>query len=340
MTDSKADVVSLDRATVVTALEVAVRAPSIHNTQPWAWQLGRDGLALRADRTRQLAVADPDGHSLLVSCGAALHLTELGLRAQGWTVETTLWPYADDPDTLALFRPIDQDARDPDTEKQVDAALRRRSDRRPFAARDVPPALADELQMAADSASAHVHFPTQEDQRIDLAVAVSWADRVERSDQAYLDEMNRWLRDPEVHAIVDGVPVGAIPHIPSQAPRHADVPLRDFEVGVTGKLLIDRDVDEKPLIAVVLTEGDNPIDHLEAGRTLIRLMIASELRGLSTCVLSQAVDFAAFRTRVQGLMGWVGYPQIMVRVGYPSGATGDLVRTPRREPAAVLTVTS
>lgn len=328
----------LGRDAALAALEVAVRAPSIHNTQPWVWQLRGDGLVLRADRTRQLAVADPDGHSLLVSCGAALHLTELGLRAQGWDVETTLFPYLDDPDALALFRPIDQLAPDTEAEKQVDAALRRRSDRRPFAAREIPADVVEELQTAIDTASAHLHFPIQEDQRIDLAVAVSWADRAERSDQAYLDEMNRWLRDPEVHAIVDGVPVAAIPHVPSEAPRHADVPLRDFEVGVTGKLLIDRDVDEKPLIGVVLTEGDRPIDHLEAGRALMRLMIASELRSLSTCVLSQAVDFAAFRTRVQGLLGWVGHPQIMVRIGYPNRPTSDLVRTPRREPAAVLTV--
>jgi hypothetical protein len=32
--------------------------------------------------------------------------------------------------------------------------------------------------------------------------------------------MNRWLRDPDVHAMVDGVPVEAIPHVPAGQPRH------------------------------------------------------------------------------------------------------------------------
>ena len=41
---------------------------------------------------------------------------------------------------------------------------------------------------------------------------------------------------------------------------------------------------------------------------MMRLMLRAELLGLPTCPLSQAVDFAAFRTRVQGLMGWVGLP--------------------------------
>lgn len=328
----------LDRADVEAALAVAVRAPSIHNTQPWQWRLGPGGLTLRADRSRQLAVADPDGHSLLVSCGAALHLTELALRAQGWTIDTALLPDPADPDALALFRPTGQEEPDEQPAAEADAALRRRSDRRPFAARPISDDIAEELQRAGSDNGVRVHLPTREDERIDLAVAVSWADRIERDDEAYRAEMNRWLRDPDVHAIVDGVPVDAVPRVPDDSPRHTDVPLRDFEIGVTGKLLIERDVDEKPLIAVLLTDFENPIDHLRAGAAMMRLMLAAELRGLSSCPLSQAVDLAAFRTRVQRAMGWVGYPQMMLRVGYPSGPLGALPVTPRRAPSAVLVV--
>jgi len=327
-----------DRATVDAALAVAVRAPSIHNTQPWAWRLGRDGLTLLADRSRQLPVADPDGHSLLVSCGAALHLTEVALRGAGWQVDTTVLPVPGDPDTLASFRPVGRAEPEERALGEVEAALRRRSDRRPFASTPVSSETIEVLRAAGSEAAARVDFPAGADQRIDLAVAVSWADRVERDDQAYQDEMNRWLRDPDVHAMVDGVPVEAIPHVPAGRPRHTDVPLRDFEVGVTGRQLIERDVDERPLIAVIFTDSDAAADHLRAGRAMMRLMIEAELQGLSSCPLSQAVDFAAFRTRVQGLMGWVGYPQMMLRVGYPGAPTTELVRTPRREPAAVLQV--
>lgn len=326
------------RETAEAALAVAVRAPSIHNTQPWAWELGPDGLVLRADRSRQLAVADPDGHSLLVSCGAALHLTELALRGAGWDVATTYLPDPADPDALALFRPVAPADPGDAVLAAIDAALHRRSDRRPFAARDLPDRAVDELREAANDQLAWVHVPSRQDELLNLAVAVSWADRVERNDEAYKEEMNRWLRDPEVHALVDGVPVATIPHVPEDAPRHTDVPMRDFEVGVTGRLLIERDVDEKPLIAAVITERDAPLDHLHAGATMMRLMLRAEERGLATCVLSQAVDFPDFRRRVQSLMGWVGYPQILLRVGYPPGPTSELPYTPRRDPSTVLTV--
>lgn len=328
----------LDVEAAEAALAVAVRAPSIHNTQPWRWRLDHRGLTLLADRTRQLAVADPDGHSLLISCGAAIELTQVGLQAQGWVVDTALLPQPEEPDALATFRPRGRQTPDPADTARADAALRRRSDRRPFRPDSLAPAVVEALRAAAAGPGAWVDFPHDEDQRVNLAVAVSWADRVERHDEAYLAEMQAWLRDPEVHLLEDGVPLTAVPHVPADRPRHTDVPLRDFEVGVTGAQLIARDVDERPLIAVIFTESDTAREQLEAGRAMMRLMLEAERAGLASCPLSQAVDFAAFRTRLQGFMGWIGYPQIMLRLGHPGGSSTELARTPRRSPEAVLEV--
>ena len=337
-TEARQAALRLDRDSAAAALEVAVRASSIHNTQPWQWRLDDTGLALRADRTRQLAVADPDGHSLLLSCGAALYLTEVGLRAAGWQVSTRLLPDRTDPDLLAVFTPVRQvDPTQADTDL-ADAAMRRRCDRRPFAPEQLDDATREALRAAASDAAARVDYPDGPEQHIELAVAVSHADRAEREDEAYLAEMSHWLRDPEAHALVDGVPVAAIPHVPADAPRHTDVPLRDFEVGVAGRQLIERDVDERPLIAVIFTESDAARDHLEAGIAMMRLMLQAELRGLASCPLSQAVDFAAFRARLQNSMGWVGYPQMLLRLGRPVSPVADLPRTPRRPVSAVLGV--
>jgi hypothetical protein len=84
---------------------------------------------------------------------------------------------------------------------------------------------------ASGDPAARVDFPAKDDQRIDLAVAVSWADRVERDDKADPAEMNPWLRYPDVHAMTDSVPVEAIPHVPAGQPRQTDAPLRDFKIG-------------------------------------------------------------------------------------------------------------
>ena len=317
-----------DRATIEPIIAVANRAPSIHNTQPWLWELHPSHLSLRADHDRQLHIADPDGHSLRVSCGAALASTELGLRTLGWDVEVRRLPDPSDPALMAEFRvtrPRPATARE---QQLYTAAQRRRSDRRPFRSRDVPPEIVETLRSVAAGPGVHADFPAREEQRVNLAVAVSWADRTETNDPDYIAEMNRWLRDSDVHT--DGVPAGAVPHVPPGHSRHTDVPLRDFEVGMSGRLLIENDADERPLIAVLLTESDTVEEQLLAGEAMMRLWLEAELLGLGTCPLSQAVDLVAFRTRVRTLMGWQGVPQMMLRIGYPAASGPEPVRTPRR----------
>ncbi len=46
---------------VYAAAALATRAPSIHNTQPWRFDVGPDWIELRSDPSRRLHVLDPDG---------------------------------------------------------------------------------------------------------------------------------------------------------------------------------------------------------------------------------------------------------------------------------------
>jgi len=283
-----------------------------------------------------LAIADPDGHSLLISCGAALYLTELALKSDGWSIETALLPDPTNSDVLAQIRPVEHLRPAANLRDEVDAALRRQSDRRPFSDICVTTDEREGLRSAASDPLAWVDYPDRADRHVELAVAVSWADRALRRDEAYLAEMQRWMRDPDVHTLIDGVPTDVIPHVPAGHPRHTDIPLRDFEVGVTGRQLIEQDVDEQQLIVVVFTPGDSARDHLNAGATMMKLMVQAELLGIASCPLSQSVDFAAFRSRLRGQMGWVGQPQMMLRIGHRDNPPDVARRTPRRAPSAVL----
>lgn len=326
---------AVDRTSVEFAVASASRAPSLHNTQPWQWRLDGDLLDLRADRTRQLKVADPDGHSLLISCGAAAELTSLALSAQGWIVETSLLPDHTDPDLLARFHLVSHGQPNPGAGEHLLAAGRRRSDRRVFGPEPVAPVVVDRLRAAAHGPAVYAHFPVQEDESLQLAVAISRADQSERDDPAYAAEMAEWIRrDPSKP---DGVPTSVIPVVNTAEPRHTDIPLRDFDAGVPGTQLVNTGADERPLIAVILTTGDSPLDRISAGQSMMRLMIAAELDGLASCPLSQSVDLLFFRSQLRGLMSWTGYPQMMLRLGQrPESVAPPL--TARRPVGEVLTI--
>jgi nitroreductase len=328
-------VTGLDAQVVEGALTDAIRAPSIHNTQPWRFELRDRVLRLYADRSRQLGVADPDGHSLMISCGAVLALTDLALRAAGWSVEVNRSPDGADPDVLAELRGL---GRVDPTQLDLDrlaASRRRRSERRPFVGGRPAAEVVDRLREAVASGGVYAHFPSRDDENLGLAVAVGYADRYQRRDADYLAEMATWTQVGADRA--DGIPTTVIPHVPACEPRHTDIPLRDFEAGVPGAQLIDAGIDEQPLLAVIFTRSDTASARLEAGEAMIRLMIDAELAGLASCPLSQAVDLLAFRVRLKTLMDWTDYPQMILRLGRPP-VDPPAPLTRRRAVADILTV--
>lgn len=93
-----------DAVTIRTALTLAGRAPSIHNTQPWRWRVGGAGLEFYCEPHRQLENTDPDGRDLMISCGAALHHCVVALAALGWKAMVHRLPDPDDAGYLAAVR--------------------------------------------------------------------------------------------------------------------------------------------------------------------------------------------------------------------------------------------
>ena len=65
------------------ALELAGRAPSVHNTQPWQFNVTDTQVDLYANLQRWLPATDADRRDLMISCGAALHHLRLALGSVG-----------------------------------------------------------------------------------------------------------------------------------------------------------------------------------------------------------------------------------------------------------------
>jgi hypothetical protein len=72
-------------------LRYAILAPSIRNTQPWAFKiLSNNTIELYADNSRALTVVDPDGRQLIISCGATLGYLQITINHFGYKYKTEL----------------------------------------------------------------------------------------------------------------------------------------------------------------------------------------------------------------------------------------------------------
>ena len=120
-----------DVETIRSALSLAVRAPSVHNSQPWQWRVGKDSLHLYADPDRHLLHTDPDARDMLLSCGAALNHCVVALAALGWQSKIHRLPNPDEGHRLASIELYRYPASEVDITLAA-AIPRRRTDRRHY----------------------------------------------------------------------------------------------------------------------------------------------------------------------------------------------------------------
>src|SRR3954469_23026146 len=136
--------VSSDEKPVRTALRLALRAPSVHNCQPWRWLVGPTSVHLYADGARQLPATDPYGRDLLISCGAALDHLLVALASLGCGARVHRMPNPTHPGHLATVEPFPHPASGDDAALAAAIPVRR-TDRRRFSPWLVPPELIGEL---------------------------------------------------------------------------------------------------------------------------------------------------------------------------------------------------
>ncbi|MCA2229263.1 Acg family FMN-binding oxidoreductase [Nonomuraea aurantiaca] len=299
-------------------LVAAGQAPSVHNTQPWRFAVSGEEISLRADPDRRLRVSDPRGRSQHVSCGAALFNLRLAVRVTGRRPLVWLLPNPDEePRLLAAVRMADAAPASGEQRELYDLIPVRRTSREPFFERQVPLPVLAELRIAASREGAHLLLldPRCAGETLDYAAMAE--DELAR-DHDYQAELAAWTMSG---ARFDGVPSYVHGPRPVKEPGRT----RDF-----GRRAGQARFEEHPLLAVLTTPGDRPLDWLLAGQALQRVLLVATAQGLSASFLNQPLDLRDMRRR-RDPHHRRGHPQMIIRLGY-----GPYVARPPRRPAGEL----
>ena len=291
-------------------------APSVHNTQPWLFVADGHTLEVRADPERQLAVLDESSRQLHMSCGAAIEFARLAIRALGYSCIVRLTPRADDRLLMATLTLGGRSAAQPGERRLYDAAPRRYTDRGPYEDKQVPRTVLARLADAAGEVGCWVQPLNRPGDRLLAAVLLEKAEAIEAQDPRYRDELQQWRRHGTAD---DGVPDAALPSWPEN--RVSDMPLRDFtgEEQPQGGRRGQRPDVERDTLVVIGSDGDDRLSWLRTGRALAAVLLIATDAGVASQPLGQVTDVPATRVHLQRGLGLLGYPQLLLRLGYGHG---------------------
>lgn len=315
-------------------VDVARRAPSVHNTQPWLWTIQDDALELHADRTRALEAADPEGRNLVMSCGTALHHALVAARALGWAPVVGTLPDPRDPDLLARIRV--RPAEIPvDAAQSLAAVEARCTDRRRFTAWPIPDKRLRRLATATRSLGATVVPIPDPGRRLQLERLVDRATEIQDQDLRVRMEERAWTGHSGVDGLID-------PAVVAWGEGHTRRRRTRFDHEAEDPP-VPEDVTARPIeptdgLLVVVTPEDGKLSWLHAGEALSAVWLDATTEGMSVVPLSQVVEVAETRQALEDLLGPGMHPQILLRVGWQEIGRSDLPRTPRRPLNDVLRV--
>jgi len=291
----------MNRADLLALVDEARRAPSVHNIQPARWALAGDhAFALHADPARRLPIADPTGHDVRLSLGAACEGMAIALARRGYT----LAPPAVSGAALAgqPVARLDFERFGVPPDPLGEAVPRRAAYRGTFAKTD--PAALDRLE--AGVAPTGTIVVRERDRIRDLANLADRAGAEFLLDPRYWAETWGWLRLSRSHAGWDRDGLNAETLALSGIERMLGgvlmAPPR-FEMmrrmGLAGSLISERSKIESAGVLLLFTAplGEDPF---QTGRAFYRTWLEVTAGGLALCPISVLADSKATNAEIRG----------------------------------------
>jgi nitroreductase len=309
-------------------VQYAILAPSAHNAQPWIFEVRGETINLFADRSRRLPVLDPRDRELTIACGSALYALRLAMRKFEMVDVVGLLPDKSNPDLLATVTVGDRHKPSDDDLVLFRQIPNRRSSRMPFDRTVISDGIVSKCARDAEAEGAMIYPVADRHTRHLIATLIAEGDREQMHNPAFREELARWLR-PNVGLYQDGIPSYAEGHTSKVwdfLSKIEPLVVRRFDIG-KGVAAHDQELAEgSPLITVLCTKGDTPLDWMRAGQAAMRVSLRAQAAEVCSSYLNQPIEVEHLRPRLQKVLSAAEIPQLVLRMGHGP----DVEPTPRR----------
>jgi nitroreductase len=341
-------------------LRYAVLAPSIYNTQPWAYRIvNNNTIELYSDRKRILPLADPRGRESTISCGTALGFLQITISHFGYKYKTELLSNYDnvknEKNLLATIS-VYNDTRsghannDANTLQKEDNNIlfkgipRRRTNRFRFEDRTIPAIMLAgfyyivdkspqcQQQMVKQQDRIWFYIAEQINEKIALTELVARGDHILLSDKHLVHELITWRSHNNCHGRMSHVPghvLRIINFISEKSPRI----YKSFKISKRDDRIREL-AATSPVLAILGSYSDTPLDWMYTGMALANILLLASFENISCAVLNQPIQVPQLRFELLNVIKkGKGFPQIMLGIGYNRH---EIKPTPRRNVEEVL----
>lgn len=340
----------VERDRIISAVEEATYASSIHNSQPWRFRIEGEAVSVLLDASQTPRTVDPQGRWALASIGAVVANLEIALSASlGVRVSTDVRlagapplgdlaggaGYADRPLAVVSITGTPLESEELARVQRLAGAVRERfTTREPLRGGAPSDAEWASVRGAVAAGQGEVEALAADAELCGRLLALTATAETERQDDPdYLEEIEQWISNSSA----TGIPRDAV-GLPDADGR---VPTRDFTQTPMGSAASGEAVffEPDPFLAVLVAPDDSPRAQLFGGYAMQRAMLAATALGLGIGVLGQGLEEQASRALVDAdtsrSLGREVVVHQILRLGHPAGELHN-PHTPRRPVAEVI----
>ena len=299
-------------------LAAAVAAPSMHNTQPWRFEVQGHVIDVFLDDSRTLPAEDPTGRAMRIAAGAATFNLRCAAESLGYRTWFGLAPNPEEPDLLARIVVEPTSTRNEELSDLAQQIPRRHTDRHPSDATPLSESIRAALTEAAYAEGATLTWLGEPEVHTVLDMVLD-TDLREISDWHRRAERAHWVGGERT---TEGIPSSAL------GPRSTNYPaaVRDMATRPYDRMREQSAFEAHPDIAVLSTDHDNAADQVAAGVALERVLLTATREGVSASFLNQPLEFEDLRRKVQLLTQRPGHAHMIIRLGHSRPGSGTARR--------------
>lgn len=286
-------------------LRYAILAPSVHNTQPWTFDVTQSEIRVFANIAAWLEVADRDQRDLYVSIGCAIENLLIAAAHFGWKSEVK---YAPEPNNSLLVAAVkltkQADAPPGGNADLFKAIVRRHTDHGSYDPEPVADSFLHALHTVVTEPELSCSFISDVNILSRLTDLMIKADATQFANSNYVAELEHWMSQG----------VFSTAWLLKKLSRLAIKVLQSEGAFGQNYWIILKDA---PVVGAICSSVDDMSTRLESGRVFERLFLKATAVGLSLEPITHVLQVPDTRKEVAEIFDACGkYPQVVFRLGF------------------------